>query len=126
MKTKNVEELFVLVERLSLGMIRKKLLKFPKSEPCDSYELDSYKYVVDPGEIDQLILFIEKVLMPLKTRHTILLKYLIDTDVKVAFLFRLTFQTILYKVKTILKEFKLFLNAFGNSDLKLRKLKYLN
>ena len=42
MKTKNVEEFFE-VERLSLIMILEKFLRFPKSEPCDSYELDSHK-----------------------------------------------------------------------------------
>ena len=43
MKTKNVEEYFAWVERLSLSMILKKFLKFLESEPRDLYKLDFYE-----------------------------------------------------------------------------------
>ena len=45
MKTKNVEKFFFVrrVELSSLVVILEKFVKFPKSEPRDSYKLDTYK-----------------------------------------------------------------------------------
>ena len=47
-----IAEFFVLVEWLSLNKILNKFLKFPKSEPRDSYKLDTYTEPRDSYKLD--------------------------------------------------------------------------